>query len=404
MIFGKKYGVKYNFDRVIDRKNTYSIKYEPAWRGKPADVLPLWVADMDFASPPCVQEALRRRAKHGIFGYSEPDAAYFDVMRKWFEERFNWAVQRDWLTITPGVVNALYIAVRALTEPEDGIVIQQPVYYPFESCVRKTGRQLLVNELVYSDGRYSIDFQDFEEKIKQAKMFIMCNPHNPVGRVWNREELTRMGEICLRHSVIVIADEIHEDFIFQGQRPERRHLVFAALNDNFAGITVTCTSPSKTFNLAGLLHANIFISNKELRDKFKEEYARCGLSQPGVMGLASCKAAYKDGAQWLEQLLDYLAGNILFLKTYLSKHIPKIKLIEPEGTYLAWLDFSELGISAQKLDETLTQKGKLWLSAGFSFGKGGKGFERMNLACPRSVLHNALERLENVDWENAEGE
>jgi len=392
--------VKYNFDRVIDRSNSNSIKYEPSWRGKPADVLPLWVADMDFAAPPCVQKALIRRAKHGIFGYSEPDAGYFDVTRRWFEGRFNWPVQRDWLTITPGVVNALYIAVRSLTQPGDGIVIQQPVYYPFESSIRKTGRQLLVNELVYSDGRYSIDFQDFEEKIKQAKMFILCNPHNPVGRVWKADELTRMGEICLRHGVTVIADEIHEDFIFPGHK----HIVFASLNQDLANITVTCTSPSKTFNLAGLLCANIFISNKELREKFKDEYTRSGLSQPGVMGLIACKAAYQDGAQWLEQLINYLAGNITFLKTYLAGHIPGIKLIEPEGTYLAWLDCNELGISAGKLDETLTHKGKLWLSSGTSFGKGGKGFQRVNVACPRSVLRNALERLKNVDWKSVEKE
>jgi len=392
--------MKYNFDKIIDRSNSYSIKYEPTWRGKPQDVLPLWVADMDFAAPPCVRKAIIRRAKHGIYGYSEPDTEYFDVMRKWFENRFNWSPQRDWLTITPGVVNALYIAVRSLTGQGDGIVIQQPVYYPFESSIKKTGRQLLVNELVYSDGRYSIDFQDFEEKIKQAKMFILCNPHNPVGRVWSRDELTRMGEICLRHNVTVIADEIHQDFIF----PNHKHIVFTTLNQDFANITVTCTSPSKTFNLAGLMSANIFISNKELREKFKDEYTRSGLSQPGVMGLIACKAAYQDGAQWLDQLINYLSGNISFLKTYLSKHIPKIKLVEPEGTYLAWLDFNALGISSQKLDETITHKAKLWLSAGQTFGKGGKGFERINVACPRSVLHNALDRLKNVDWENVERE
>jgi len=386
--------VKYNFDNIIERRNTYSIKYEPAWRGKPDDVLPLWVADMDFAAPPCVQDALIRRAQHGIFGYSEPDVAYFNVIRAWFEQRFNWTTERDWLIITPGVVNALYIAVRALTEPGDGIVIQQPVYYPFESSVRKTGRQLLINELTYSDGYYRIDFQDFEEKIKQAKLFVMCNPHNPVGRVWKADELNRMGEICLRHGVTVIADEIHEDFIFPGHR----HLVFAALNPDFADITVTCTSPSKTFNLAGMLHANIFISNKELRDKFKEEYARCGLSQPGVMGLVACKAAYESGGEWLDELIVYLVENMLLLKTSLSQNVPKIKLIEPEGTYLAWLDCDELGLSAQKLDETLTHQGKLWLSSGHTFGKGGKGFERMNVACPRSVLQNALERLKNINW------
>jgi len=388
--------MKYDFDKVIDRSNSYSIKYEPSWRGKPSDVLPLWVADMDFAAPPCVQDAIMQSAKHGIFGYSEPDAAYFDVVQKWFEKRFNWNTERDWLTITPGVVNALFIAIRALTKPGEGVVIQQPVYYPFESSIKKTGRELLVNELVLNeDGRYTIDFQDFEEKIKQAKMFILCNPHNPVGRVWEKDELTRMGEICLRHGVIVIADEIHEDFIFKGHK----HLVFAALSDDFANITLTCTSPSKTFNLAGLLHANIFISNKTLREKFKKEYAQTGIGQPGIMGLITCKAAYQDGAEWLDELMEYLAQNMLILKTYLSNHIPKIKFIEPEGTYLAWLDCRELGLSAQKLDEAITHKGKLWLNAGYTFGKGGTGFERINAACPSSILHKALERLKNVEAE-----
>jgi len=385
--------MKYDFDKVIDRSNSYSIKYEPSWRGKPSDVLPLWVADMDFAAPPCVQEVLVERAKHGIFGYSEPDAKYFDVVHKWFEERFDWNTERDWLTITPGVVNALFIAIRAFTKPEEGVVIQQPVYYPFESSVKKTGRELLVNELVLEDGRYVIDFDDFEEKIKRAKMFILCNPHNPVGRVWEKEELTRMGEICLRHGVIVIADEIHQDFIF----PEHQHIVFASLNKDFDSIAVTCTSPSKTFNLAGLLHANIFISNKTLREQFNKEYAQTGIGQPGIMGLLACKAAYESGAEWLGELMVYLGQNMLVLKTYLSNHIPKIKFIEPEGTYLAWLDFREFGLSEQKLDEAVTHKGKLWLNAGYTFGKGGKGFERINVACPRSVLHKAMERLKNLE-------
>jgi len=387
--------MKYDFDKVIDRSNSYSIKYEPSWRGKPSDVLPLWVADMDFAAPPCVQEALEQRAKHGIYGYSEPDATYFDIVQKWFKERFNWNPEREWLTITPGVVNALYIAIRALTKPGEGVVIQQPVYYPFESSIKKTGRQLLVNELFLSDERYVIDFQDFEEKIKQAKMFILCNPHNPVGRVWEREELTRMGEICLRYGVIVIADEIHQDFIFSGHQ----HIVFASLNKDFDNNTITCTSPSKTFNLAGLLHANIFISNKTLQEKFKAEYAQMGIGQPGIMGLIACKAAYESGAEWLDELMEYLAQNMLLLKTYLSNNIPKIKFIEPEGTYLAWLDCRELGLSAQKLDEAITHKGKLWLNAGYTFGKGGNGFERINAACPRSVLNKALEKLKNMEAE-----
>jgi cystathionine beta-lyase len=385
--------MKYDFDRVIERRNTYSIKYDPASRGKPDDVLPLWVADMDFAAPPCVINALASHAQHGIFGYSEPDAPYFSVIRNWFEKRFNWSPEREWLTITPGVVTALYIAVRALTEPGDGIVIQQPVYYPFESSIRQTGRKLLVNELGFNDGRYTIDFDDFEEKIKEAKLFVMCNPHNPAGRVWTSEELVRMGEICLRYNVTVIADEIHQDFIFPGHK----HLVFAALDPRFANITVTCTSPSKTFNLAGLSHANIFISNETLRGKFKQEYARCGLSQPGVMGLVACKAAYQDGEDWLEQLLVYLSGNMSLIKEFLQAHIPQIKLVEPEGTYLAWLDCSGLGLSAQELETVIMNKCKLWLSNGRSFGRGGEGFQRMNAACPRSVLSEALQRLKKVN-------
>jgi cystathionine beta-lyase len=381
--------MKYDFDRVIERRGTYSIKYDPASRGKPDDVLPLWVADMDFATPPCVTNALVLHAKHGIFGYSEPDDEYFSVIRNWFEKRFNWIVEREWLIITPGVVNALYIAVRALTEPTDSIVIQQPVYYPFESSVRQTGRKLIVSELSYNGGRYSVDFDDFEDKIKDAKLFILCNPHNPVGRVWTKDELVRMGEICLRYGVTVIADEIHQDFIFPGHR----HHIFAALDPRFAEITVTCTSPSKTFNLAGLLNSNIFISNEILRGKFKQEYARCGLSQPCVMGLAACKAAYQGGEDWLEELIIYLSGNMSLIKEYLQAYTPKIKLVEPQGTYLAWLDCREFGLSPQELDNLITQKCKLWLSNGHSFGKGGDGFLRLNAACPRSVLRNALERL-----------
>jgi cystathionine beta-lyase len=384
--------MKYDFDRIIDRRGTYSIKHDPVSRGKPADILPLWVADMDFATPPCVADAVVSRARHGIFGYSEPDAAYFSAVRGWFEKRFNWGVEQEWLTAAPSVVNALFIAVRALTAPGEGVVIQQPVYPPFESSIKQTGRKLLVNELMYSDGHYSVDFEDFENKIKEAKLFILCSPHNPVGRVWTRKELVRMGEICLRHGVIVISDEIHQDFVYPGHH----HFVFAALDPRFAEITVTCTSPSKTFNLAGLLHANIFISNKTLRDKFIKEYENCGLSQPAIMGLVACKAAYEGGAEWVDELVSYLSGNMFLIKDYLQKNSPKIKLVEPEGTYLAWLDFSELGLSAQELKESITHKAKLWLNDGPAFGAGGEGFQRMNAACPRSVIQEALERLKNM--------
>jgi len=381
-----------NFDKKNNRYGTYSIKYDPVSRGKPEDVLPMWVADMDFPAPLCVTDALRELAAHGIFGYSEPDAAYFETMQNWFSRRFNWQIEREWLVITPGVVNAIYIAVRALTQVGDGVVIQQPVYYPFESAVRHTGRKLLVNQLVYENGNYTIDFDDFENKIKQAKLFILCSPHNPVGRVWTQDELSRMGEICLRHNVVVIADEIWQDFVFKGSR----HFVFSALSQELADITVTTTAPSKTFNLAGLQHANIFISNRELRKKFKLEYTACGLNQPGLAGLVTCKAAYDHGEKWLDELLAYLAGNMLLISNFLQERIPKIKFTVPEGTYLAWLDCSALGFSPQELDSVITDKARLWLSDGAKFGAGGEGFTRINAACPHEVVNDAMAKLELV--------
>ena len=385
----------FNFDQPVDRQTaySYSIKHDPVSRKKPLDALPMWVADMDFQAPPCVLDVLAERVKHGIFGYSEPDAPYFAAVRGWFEKRFDWRVEREWLSITPGVVTAIYIAIRALTKPDAGVLIQQPVYYPFESAVKDTNRKLLVNRLVYGgDGRYAIDFADFEEKAKQAGMFILCNPHNPVGRVWTRDELTRMGEICLRHGVTVVSDEIHQDFIYKGHK----HLVFSNLDERFADAAITCTAPSKTFNLAGLQLANIFISNKSMRNAFNKEYAGVGLSQPPLMGLAACQAAYEGGAEWVDQLIAYLAGNMSHIGGFLRTHIPKVKLVEPEGTYLAWLDCAGLGLSVCGLNDFIANKAKLWLNNGPTFGLGGEGFQRMNAACPRSTVNEALERLKSA--------
>ena len=384
--------MQYDFDRVIDRRGTYSIKHDPVSFGKPGDILPMWVADMDFCAPPCVTDALEERVKHGVFGYSKPDAGFFDAASGWYERRFGWKTEREWLTITQGVVNAMYIAVRAMTKPGDSVVVQQPVYYPFMSAVQDTGRQLLVNELIYGDGRYGIDFDDFEDKINGAKMFILCSPHNPVGRVWTREELVRMGDICLRHGAIVVADEIHQDFVFPGSR----HYVFADLEPGFADITVTCTAPSKTFNLAGLPLSNIFIQNRDLRSRFVREYSNCGIGHPGVMSIAACKAAYEGGEGWLEELLLYLDGNISLIRGFLHSRLPGIRLVEPEGTYLAWLDCAKLGYGAGELDDMIANKAKVWLNKGEMFGPCGAGFQRINAACPRVVLKEALERLESA--------
>ena len=381
-----------DFNKIIERRDTYSIKYDPVSRGKPDDVLPMWVADMDFAAPACVTAALARLAEHGIFGYSEPDAAYFDIVRGWFSRRHNWRVRREWLVTAPGVVTAIYVAIRALTRRGDGVLIQQPVYYPFESAVHDTGRELLVNELIYDTNarRYVIDFDDFEEKARHAKLFVLCSPHNPVGRVWTRDELTRMGEICLRHNVAVIADEIWQDLVFPGGT----HHVFAEISPELN--VITATAPSKTFNLAGLNHANIFIPNEATRKKFLREYAAIGLSQPNLAGLTACKAAYQHGEPWLAGLIEHLDGNMRVLHDSLRENAPQIRFTPPEATYLAWLDFSAFERSRAEINATLENGAKLWLSDGATFGAGGAGFWRLNAACPREILQDAIARLATV--------
>lgn len=385
----------YDFDTVIERKNTDSLKYDfAARRGKPEDILPLWVADMDFKTPPCIIEALAEKNRHGVFGYSDTGSEYTKVLKDWFSRRFGWHIEPDWLVKTPGIVTAVFIAVRALTQPEDAVIIQQPVYYPFSSAVTSTSRRLVVNRLVIENGRYRIDFKDFEKKIKDnhVKMFILCSPHNPVGRVWDKDELERMGDICLRHGVTVISDEIHADFVYPGHR----HLVFADLKPEFKDITVTCTAPSKTFNLAGLQISNTFIPNPNLRNAFEREYSSCGLSQIGIMGIVACKAAYSGGEDWLEELKEYLYGNLGFLRDFLARELPQIRLVEPDGTYLAWLDFRESGIPAGELDDFIIQKAGLWLDDGAMFGAGGEGFQRINIACPRETLKQAMEKLKQA--------
>ncbi len=384
-----------NFDEIIDRTNTDSIKYDFAVRrGMPEGLLPLWVADMDFRTPPCVTEALVEKSRHGVFGYSETGDAYFEVLSDWFSRRFNWQVQPDWLVKTPGVVFALCTAIRSLTREGDAVLIQQPVYYPFSESIRVNNRKLIVNELVYNGGGYTIDFEDFERKIIEhnVRLFILCSPHNPVGRVWTREELIRLGDICVEHGVRVVSDEIHADFVFPGHE----HLVFADLKPEFADITVTCTAPTKTFNLAGLHISNTFIASRELRSHFRRKIARCGLSQLNVMGLVACKAAYAGGEEWLEALKIYLEENLAFLRRFLRERIPQIRLVEPQGTYLVWLDCKALGLGDKALDDLIIRGAKLWLDAGTMFGQGGSGFQRVNIACPRSLLKQALEQLESA--------
>lgn len=383
------------FDEIIDRRGTGSVKYGLAEKlGKPADILPLWVADMDFRSPPAVVEALKEAAEFGVFGYSDSGDAYFGAVRNWYRRRFGWEVDRSWLVETPGVVFAVCAAIRAFTSPGEAVMVQRPVYHPLFRSVSANGRVLVNNPLVYSDGAYSIDFADFESKIvrNHVKLFLLCSPHNPVGRVWTKAELTRLGEICVRHRVLVVADEIHADFVYPGNT----HSVFASLKPEFLNCTVTCTAPSKTFNLAGLQASNIFIANPELRRRFREEIGRGGLADLNLMGVAACRAAYEHGEDWLEELKRYLAGNLGFLREFLKERIPRIRLVEPQGTYLLWLDCSGLGLSDAQLNRLLVRKARIWLNEGTLFGPEGSGFQRINIGCPRKILAEALSRLERA--------
>ena len=411
----------YNFDKITNRKGTNCLKYDFAVeRGKPADVLPLWVADMDFPVSEEITKSLHAAVEHGIYGYSQPKDAYYNAVMNWMERNHNWKTEREWIVKTPGVVFALGAAVKAFTDPGDAILIQNPVYYPFTNIIRDNDRRVVDNTLVYhpvtertvvsattddaseqqihnvgtASPAYQIDFEDFERKIEQehVKLFILCNPHNPVGRVWTVEELQQLGEICLRHHVIVVSDEIHNDFVYPGYE----HTVFANVDPRFAEFTVTCTAPSKTFNLAGLQISNIFIPNEKLRKAFQTEIDKTGYDEPNALGIVACEAAYRAGEDWLDQLRAYLLENLNFLRNFLQEKIPQIHLVEPEGTYLVWLDCSELGITGKELDQFIVDKAGLWLDGGSMFGPSGAAFQRVNIACPRATLQLALDKLKTA--------
>lgn len=384
-----------DFDTVIDRRNTKCLKYDFAKkRGMPEDVLPMWVADMDFKTSSYVEDALAEWAEHGIFGYSEVQTPYFEAVRNWMKERHGWEPQEKWLIKTPGVVFALAMAVRAYTEPGDAVLIQQPVYYPFSEVIRDNGRKVVSSDLYLGgDNKYHIDFEDFERKIKEerVRLFLLCSPHNPVGRVWTLEELSRLGELCVRHGVTVVSDEIHHDFIFQGE-----HHVFAGLKKELEEISIICTSPSKTFNLAGMMLSNIFIPNHTLRRKFRRELDAAGISQLGIMGLAACEAAYSKGREWYQAMMAYVKDNITYTRQYVKEYLLGVALVEQEATYLVWLDCRGLGLDAEELDRRIIHRAKLWLDSGKIFGECGRGFQRINVACPRSVLKEALQKLKKI--------
>lgn len=386
-----------DFDKVVDRKGTKSLKYDFAVkRGYPEDVLPLWVADMDFPTSSYVEDALVNVARHNIYGYSNTQEGdgFFEAVSGWMKRHHGFEVEREWHVKTPGVTFAIAHAIRALTKPGDAVIIQQPVYYPFSSIIRENKRKLVSSDLVIDEeGRYHMDFEDFEQKITEndVKLFILCSPHNPVGRVWTKDELITLGDICKRHGVYVFSDEIHFDFVWKGP-----HHVFQDLKEEYKDFTITATAPSKTFNLAGLQQSNIFIPNESIRRKFKAEISATGYDEPNIFGLTAAQTAYESGDEWYNAATAYIKGNIDFAAEFVKDNLPGVRLIDTQGTYLIWLDFRNLGINAVELDDILVNKAKLWLDSGKIFGKAGEGFQRINTTCPRSILEEALSRIVKV--------
>ena len=384
--------MKYDFNTVTDRHNTNSIKTDLALvRGKPADVLSLWVADMDFPTAPEILEALHKRVDHGIFGYSVPDENFYEAVKKWQKTEHDFDVERRHIVTTPGVVFAIACAIKGFTNEGEAVIIQTPVYYPFKNMIEANNRKLVTSSLFEKDGKWYIDFEDFEKKIVEndVKLFILCSPHNPVSRVWTKEELTKLSEICLRHNVIVFADEIHNDFVFE----PNRHTVFSTISKEAAWNSVVSTSASKTFNLAGLQFSVNFIQNPALKKKFHDERDKTGYDEPSLMGFIATQAAYGHGKEWLSALKNHLKENLDFLRNFLAEKLPKVRLIEPEGTYLIWLDFSAYGYSDAELDDLIVNKAKVWLDRGTMFGSEGENYQRINIATPRPLLQEALERL-----------
>ena len=382
----------YNFDQIIDRHNTKSLKFDFAVkRGRPADINPFWVADMDFPIADGIKEVLHKAVDHGIFGYTETEESYFQAISSWLSDRLGWTPQEEWLIKTPGVVFALAMAVQAFTQPGDGVLIMQPVYYPFSEVIEDNGRHIVNVPMVRGPESYAIDFQGLEDAMAKGtiKLFLLCSPANPVGRVWTQEELRQLGDLCNRYGVLVVADEIHADFVWG----DHKHHVYPSLGPDYANNCILCTAPSKTFNIAGLQISNIFIPNPDIRARFKSAVTAAGYSQANAMGIFACQAAYQTGAQWLDEVKAYIWDNILYTKAYLEEHLPQLKMYVPQGTYLVWIDCSALPMTAEEREQWLWHDAKLWLDSGAIFGPDGKDFERINVACPRSVLHGGLEQL-----------
>ncbi|VDG97794.1 Cystathionine beta-lyase PatB [Lysinibacillus sphaericus] len=386
--------MKYNFDTVVDRMKSSSVK----WDGAEAlfgekDLLPLWVADMDFKVPDEVSKAVADKAAHGIFGYTIREESYYQSIIDWMKSRHNWTIKKEWICHSPGVVTALSLAVQAFTKPGDKVIVQPPVYYPFMKVTETNNREVVYNPLVNNNGSYEMDFEDLTSKIDESvKLLMLCNPHNPGGFVWNKDDLQRLGDICMEHGILVISDEIHSDLVFK----KGSHIPFASLSEKFAQNSITCTAPSKTFNLAGLQTSNIIIPNEELREKFTMETERNSIGMPNSFGPVATEAAYTHGGPWLEDVLEYVEGNLKFVTDYFADNIPALKVLPLEATYLAWIDCTELGMTPEELETFFLSKAHVALNQGKAFGPGGEGFVRMNLACSRSIVEKASKQIQDA--------
>jgi len=380
----------YNFDELIDRTTSSSVKYDgrQAFFGNP-DVLPLWVADMDFRTPDFIIDAIRKRLEHEIFGYTFRPASYTNAIVNWLKRRHNWDIQPEWISFSPGVVAGLTMAIEALSKPGDGVIIQPPVYFPFFDSVKGTGRQMIENPLRIENGRYCFDLEDLKRKITPStRLLLLSNPHNPGGMAWTEKELTALAQICLDNQIVIISDEIHADMVFDGHK----HTPLAGISEEFAQNAVICMAPSKTFNTAGLTTSFLVIPNKRHFVAYERVMRLPHLHMGNIFGTVALEAAFTHGDEWLKQLMDYLHANYQFLEQFFSENLPEVKVMRPEATYLIWLDFSAYGLD----DETLRQKHidcGVGMNPGVQFGKQGSGYMRMNIGCPRLVLAEALNRI-----------
>lgn len=380
--------MKYDFDKITPRRGTNSYKWDSADNG---DVLPMWVADMDFQTAPCIKEALKKRVEHGIFGYTKVPEEYYDSVISWFKRKHQWEIKRDWFVYTSGVVPAISAVIKALAKEGDKIITLTPVYNCFFSSIRNNGCRLDSCALIYENNSFRIDFDDLERRASdpEATVMLLCNPHNPSGRVWTKEELQRIGNICMRNNVTVVSDEIHCELV----HPGFRYTPFASVSDEFQKKCVTCVSPSKAFNIAGLQIANIIVEDEDMRQRIDKAININEVCDVNPFGVIATMEAYNNGGEWLTQLLAYIHKNYLFFKEYCEKNLPQFPVAPLEGTYLAWMDCRCLGMASERLEEDLLAKARLWLNAGSMYGKEGEGFMRWNLACPQQLVEEGLRRF-----------